>query len=179
MLRAGPIILPAEAVDEVKAYLRIVGADEDVLVARLMRTAVELCERFTGQAMPAREFAEVRAASASWTRLTATPVRAITGLAALAADGSAEALEASAYAIDIDASGDGWVRLTGPIEAKRVRVDFEAGMAAEWGQLPEPLRQGAVRLAAHCYTHRTEDGASGPPAAVAALWRPYRRMRIS
>lgn len=40
----------------------------------------------------------------------------------------------------------------------------------------EPLRQGIVRLVAHMHLHR--DGDQSPPAAVAALWRPWRRMRL-
>jgi hypothetical protein len=43
--------------------------------------------------------------------------------------------------------------------------------------VPEPLRQGIVRLAAHLYAARGEVEAV-PPAAVAALWRPWRRVRL-
>jgi uncharacterized phiE125 gp8 family phage protein len=52
-------------------------------------------------------------------------------------------------------------------------------MAPDWTGLPEALRQGVVRLAAHFYTHRTAAEDEGPPAAVTALWRPWRRMRLS
>jgi uncharacterized phiE125 gp8 family phage protein len=178
MLSAEPLLLPEAAVAEAKAYLRIVGADEDALVGRLVRSAVELGERFTGQALIMRAFDEVLPASGAWSRLAATPVRSIAGVEALAADGTAAPIAANAYAIDIDANGDGWVRLTAPVDAPRVRVSFEAGMTAEWEALPEPLRQGAVRLAAHFYTHRDDAEGEGPPAAVTALWRPYRRMRL-
>ncbi|MEO7750897.1 MAG: head-tail connector protein, partial [Sphingomicrobium sp.] len=44
--------------------------------------------------------------------------------------------------------------------------------------VPEPIRQGVLRLTAHLFSAR--DGAGGePPAAVTALWRPYRRLRLS
>jgi hypothetical protein len=37
-----------------------------------------------------------------------------------------------------------------------------------------------VRLAADAYRRRDGDGAgSQPPTAVAALWRPWRRMRLT
>jgi hypothetical protein len=37
-----------------------------------------------------------------------------------------------------------------------------------------------LRLAAHFYTYRTDAGAQAePPAAVAALWRPWRRLRLA
>jgi len=41
---------------------------------------------------------------------------------------------------------------------------------------PAPVVQGVVRLAAHLYAHRDDE--AGPPAAVAALWRPYRQLRL-
>jgi uncharacterized phiE125 gp8 family phage protein len=178
MLSAAPIVLPEAAMAEAKAYLRIVGTDEDALVARLMRSAAELCEQFTGQVLIARAFTELLAAPAAWARLGATPVRAISGVEALSAEGAAVPLAAVAYAIDIDANGDGWVRVTDAGAAKRVRVSFEAGMASQWSGVPETLRQGTVRLAAHLYTKRDAADDIGPPAAVTALWRPWRRMRL-
>ena len=42
--------------------------------------------------------------------------------------------------------------------------------------MPAPVRQGIVRLAAYLFVHRDDDVA--PPAAVAALWRPYRQLRL-
>jgi hypothetical protein len=46
--------------------------------------------------------------------------------------------------------------------------------------LPEGIRQGALRLAAHQYRERDVDAPQPvPPAAVAALWRPWRRMRLA
>ena len=43
--------------------------------------------------------------------------------------------------------------------------------------LDAPLRHGIVRLAAHQYRERDE-GAAVLPAAVIALWRPYRMVRL-
>jgi hypothetical protein len=53
-----------------------------------------------------------------------------------------------------------------------------AGKAADWNGIQEPLRQGIVRMAAHLYTHRDGEDGRGPPAAVTALWLPYRRLRL-
>jgi uncharacterized phiE125 gp8 family phage protein len=60
----------------------------------------------------------------------------------------------------------------------RVQVSGSAGMADHENGVPEPIRQGVLRLVSHLFTSR--DGEGGEvPAAVTALWRPYRRMRIS
>jgi uncharacterized phiE125 gp8 family phage protein len=179
MIVSEALVLPAAAADEAKAYLRVVLADEDALIARLMTSAAELCEQFAGQALIARGFSETLRASAAWQRLGRTPVRSIGGVETLTVEGAATALPAAAFAVDIDANGDGWVRIAQPTAGLRVRVAYQAGMATDWAGLPEALRQGIVRLAAHLYAERDKAGDASPPAVVAALWRPYRRMRIS
>lgn len=172
------IAAPAVSVDEAKAYLRIESEAEDELLAGLVRTATGLCEGFTGQALIAREVRETIPAQAEWRRLARTPVRAISGVEGLPAEGSAFALPADAYAIDIDANGDGWVRVIRQGTAGRAIVTYEAGIAAEAAGVPEAVRQGIVRLVAHLFSHRDAADDAGPPAAVAALWRPWRRMRL-
>ena len=62
--------------------------------------------------------------------------------------------------------------------AKRVRVGGSAGMAENENAVPEPIRQGVLRLVAHLFTARDGEGGD-PPAAVTALWRPYRRLRMA
>ena len=167
----------AVAVQEVKAFLRIGNSVEDALIAGLVRTAEAACEAFTGLVLIERAGAQTLAPERAWRRLGVSPVRAIAGVAAVAADGSETALAADAYAVDIDAAGDAWVRVLDAAGAKRVRVRFTAGLAEDWNGVPEPLRQGIVRLAAHLYGARGAE--EGPPAAVAALWRPWRRMRLA
>jgi uncharacterized phiE125 gp8 family phage protein len=160
---------------EVQAYLRLETGEEEALLAGLLRSATGLCEAFTGRVLIERGFAEMLGATGAWQRLSVTPVRAIESVERIAADGSAVALLPGEYDVDIDSRGDGWVRVPGE---GRVRVRGQAGMASEANGVPEPLRQGIVRLTAHLHSNR--DGTSGePPAAVTALWRPYRRMRLA
>jgi uncharacterized phiE125 gp8 family phage protein len=181
MIEGEALVLPPEAAGAAKGFLRVERGDEDGLIGGLTAAAAELCEGFTGQALLARGFAETIAASRAWQRLTRTPVRAILSVEALAAAGPAQPLASDSYAIDIDANGDGWVRLTAPGDVRRIRVGYEAGVAGDWADLPAALRHGITRLAAHFYTHRAAEGgraADEPPAAVTALWRPYRRIRL-
>ena len=168
---------PLVPVDEVKAYLRMAGSEEDALIASLVRSATELCEAFTRTALIERDVEEAIAARAAWTRLSLAPVRAITGVSAISVAGGESAVAAGDYAIDIDARGEGWVRVPGAAGA-RVNVHYRAGLAADWNGVAEPLRQGVVRMAAHLYAHRDAADGRGPPAAVTALWLPYRRLRL-
>ena len=160
---------------ELKALLRIGTGEEDALLAGLLRAAADMCEAFTGRALLTRAVDETMRASRAWSRLGAAPVAAIEAVALIGTDGAATPLGAGDYAVDIDAAGEGWVRLLLGIEPKRVRISYRAGMAGDPNGLPEALRHGIVRFAAYLYTHRDRED---PPAAVTALWRPWRRLRL-
>lgn len=170
----------AGAVAATREHLRIAGEGEDAVLARLARAACGCAEAFLGAGLIVRAHEDVLPAAAAWTPLRAEPVRAITGLAGLPAGGGAPfALPADAYAVDIDAEGRGWVRATrSGVGAARVAVSYQAGLAADWDALPPPVQQGVVLLAAHLFDERGGRGAASPPAAVTALWRPWRRIRL-
>ena len=162
----GPLVV---GLGEVKAFLRIDQADDDALIAGFIRTAMALCEAFTGQWLIERSGQQRLAAKTGWQRLAAAPVTAI--------DGVTEPMPVP-FESDIDAGGSGWVRLHA-VPTGRPQAAFRAGIAADWNGIPEPLRQGIIRLTAHLYSHRDAADAGAPPTAVAALWRPWRRMRLS
>lgn len=128
--------------------------------------------------MIARPFQSDVPASCAWQRLTVTPVRSIDEVDQVDSNGLATPLASDAFAVDIDGTGDGWVRMPRPGVVRRVRVSGTAGMADDENGVPEPIRQGVLRLVAHLFTDRDGDGGE-PPAAVTALWRPYRRLRLA
>jgi uncharacterized phiE125 gp8 family phage protein len=168
---------PIVTLSEAQAFLRIETGEEEALLAGFIRTASALCESFINQVVIARDFVTDMAASGAWERVGFAPVRSITTVESVDATGIAAPLASGAYAVDIDSSGDGWVRVTNTDGAARIRVSGSAGMADDENGVPEPIRQGVLRLVAHLFTIRDRDGGE-PPAAVTALWRPYRRMRI-
>jgi uncharacterized phiE125 gp8 family phage protein len=170
--------LPAVTMSEAQAYVRIETGEEEAVLAGLVRTASALCEAFLNQVVIAREFSEDLAASGAWQRLSVTPVRAIDGVETIDSGGTATPLPSAGYAVDIDSSGDGWVRITDPSVTGRIRISGTAGMAMGQNDVPEPIRQGVLRLIGHLFTAR-DGGGGNPPAAVTALWRPYRRMKFA
>lgn len=168
---------PVVALDDLKDYLRISLGEEDGLLAGLLVAATDMAERFTGQILVDRAVMEVMPASRDWRRLSVRPVRSVTGVTLLPASGAEVALAVDGYAIDIDRNGDGWVRIVGQ-DGGRVRVAYRAGIADDGAGVPDGIRHGIVRLAGEYYARR--DGLEGqPPAAVSALWRPWRRMRLA
>jgi uncharacterized phiE125 gp8 family phage protein len=167
------------ALAELKDWLGITITGEDETLAAQLRAALETCEAFTGSMPLVAECEEVIAVNSEWQKLDVRPVLAITTVEAIPNTGERFALEAQAYALDFRADGTAWIRVTDPGIASRIAVRFTAGLADDWNALPDGLRHGIVRLAAHQYRQR-EAGDKGPvpPAAVAALWRPWRGPRL-
>lgn len=178
MITSEPAMLAPLALAEVKAHLNITRDADDAVLTGHLRSAAALCEQFIGQSLLQRAHREHLPVARDWQMLGARPVLAITGVTGIAADGSRFALASDAYAITLDADGSGRVRVLRPGSASRIEVQYSAGIAAHWGDLPEPLRQGVVRLAGHVHLARDSDGDAGPPASVSALWRPWRVVRL-
>ncbi len=174
-----PALAPA-ALAELKDWLGITTVGEDAALSVQLRTALESCEAFTGTMPIESDCEEIFAVSGDWMKLETRPVHAITSVDAILASGSRVSLAAQAYAIDFAGDGTGMVRVTDPGLAARIAVRFSAGLAGDWASLPDGLRHGVIRLAAHQYRQReTRDDEAMPPAAVAALWRPWRRLRLT
>ncbi|UYY57526.1 head-tail connector protein [Sphingomonas sp. S2-65] len=171
-----PAAALAAARDAAKAHLRIAGDAEDDALRAHAAAALSLCEAFTGTSLIVRDWQEVLPADRQWRRLKVAGVTAIGAVTLIEPDGADLALPAEGYAIDLDAVGQGWVRVTAPGAARLVRVGFRAGLAESWEALPAPIAHGVVLLAVHLFEARALGGA--PPAAVAALWRPWRRVRL-
>ena len=164
------------AVAAARGYLRVGGTGEDALLATLARAAFGVGEAFTGAPFLLRAQEDLVAATGDWVPLLAEPVSAIAGVTGLPVGAAPFVLPPAAYAVDIDSGGRGWVRASPSAGTARVAVAYTAGLAATWDALPAAVAQGLVLLIAHLFEDRA--GATLPPAAVAALWRPWRRMRL-
>jgi len=183
--------MPAAAVTAAAAEARALaragdgGADGAAGWARAAATAIEAAEAFTGLRLIERDAVErvvAAGGSGAWRMLAGQPATAITAARLVAADGTGTDLAPAAWAADLDADGRGWVRVTGLVGADRVGaagyvvIRYRAGLAAEWASVPAPIRHGVAALAAHLMGARGDDP---PPAAVAALWRPFRRLGLA
>lgn len=178
------ILVPAElagtALAELKDWLAIsTPRDDEALVAQLA-AALDMCEAFTRQMPLEAVCEEVLAGSSAWSELATRPVQSITQVDSIGTDGSRIPLAGDAYDTELDANGSARVRLIGGTAARRIAVRFTAGVAPDWETLPAGLKQGVLRLAAHHFAGRQDQRAdAAPPAAVSALWHPWRRMRLA
>jgi uncharacterized phiE125 gp8 family phage protein len=174
-----PATLASSALAELKDWLGITTSADSAQLGTLLRVGLEACEDFTG-IMPLQQVCEaVLPVSGDWQVLATRPVQAITALEGIPAEGSRFALPLGSYEFELDADGGGRVRILNPGAAGRIAVRFTAGLAAGWSGLPEALRHGVLRLAAHHYRTREDSAGDAPPAAIAALWRPWRRLRLA
>lgn len=173
-----PALAPG-ALEDLKNWLAITGTREDGGLVALLGAAVDLCEAFTRQMPLECQCEELLAATRDWQTLRTMPVQSVTSVQAVSASGARQTLAASDYAIDLAADGSARFRLLSPAIEGRIAVRFTAGIAPDWNTLPPALRHGIVRLAAHNFRQREADGGKlVPPAAVAALWNPWRRLRL-
>ncbi len=91
--------------------------------------------------------------------------------------GDEAALDDGDYRTSIGRDGTARVTLEDLRGAARVRIAYRAGIADGANGIPEAIRQGIVRMTQHL--HEARDGAgAAPPAAIAALWQPWRRLTL-
>ena len=179
-----PVPLPASALAELKQWLGINTTREDALLTALLHAALDICESYTGL-RPIEAYCEeiwptrTETAPGQWQKLSTRPVQRIASIETVSPDGVRALLPSDSCAMELDADGTGRFRIMDAHGARRVAVHFTAGMAPGWNALPDALRQGVLRLAAHHHRARdTGDGTPAPPMAVTALWHPWRRMRL-
>ena len=168
----------APALTELKHWLGITRSADDAQLTGLIGAALEACERFTTLTPIASTIEVVLEASHEWTRLASRPIARLTTIERLADDGTRTALGEEDYDLHLSGDGSAQLRLRNGPYLSRVVVTLEAGLAPDWPGLPDGLRHGILRFAA--FLHREGEAAGGePPAAIAALWRPWRVLRLA
>ena len=201
-----PAALPPAALAELKDWLGITTSLDDAALSALLATAVDVCADFTGLIPLACQCEEMLALPThcrpippvgdwqnlsypadwrmaprqpGWHLLSTRPVRSFTSLAGVLPDGTRVVLSPDTYELRLDAEGGCGIRVNDPGGFYRAVASFSAGHSTDWAHLPVQLRHGIIRLAAHQHRTRETVGADAlPPASVAALWRPWRRVRL-
>lgn len=173
-------LVPGEApvsLNEARGWLRLGATIDDAVVAGLVRAATNICEAFIGQWLVIRAVEEVLPLKNGVVQLGARPVVGIDGVTLLLPGGDEAVLGDGDYRASIGRDGTARVTVSDPCGAARVRVAYRAGIAEGANGIPEAIRQGIVRMTQHL--HEARDGAgAAPPAAIAALWQPWRRLTL-
>jgi len=203
-----PPVLSADALGELQDWLGITTGGDAGELSELLMVAIGVCTDFTGlvpiactcqETLPLPPpaprplplpldwrdlglppgFAWPPGAGDGFQPLATRPVTAVTAVKLLDSLGNPTPITPPAYTALITADGTARISVPQPGVAIRCQVQFTAGYAPSWDALPDPLRHGIVRLAAHQYRNRDAASAAPlPPAAVAALWLPWRRLKL-
>lgn len=174
-------LAPGEApvsLNEVRSWLRLGATVDDAVVAGLVRAATGICEAFIGQRLIIRACEDILPLTPDGVvQPGARPVVGIEAVGLLLPGGGEAVLAASDYRTAIARDGTARVTIDDPRGAVRVRIAYRAGIADGANDIPEAIRQGIVRMTQHLYDARDDAGAA-PPAAIAALWQPWRRLTL-
>lgn len=179
MLSLAPLALDSIMLDEVRAYLRVEPDIDDTSLASSLLAAVGFAEQFTRQMLLRRTATETTTSGGGWQILKALPVQSVTSVTALPAEGASYAMTPDDWEAKISSTGEAYFRVLRAGNAGRVEISCNAGLAADWGNLPEALRLGVLRLAGYFYAHRDDADNQGPPAAALALLLPWRRIHVA
>ncbi|MBM1631762.1 phage head-tail connector protein [Sulfitobacter mediterraneus] len=191
LIEETPVADAALPVEAFKAHLRLgsgFGQDglQDVVLLSFLRAALAAIEARTGKALFTRGFV--------WTvshwrddaaqPLPIAPVSALSQVTVIAGNGTEIAVGPALYWLEQDmhrprlrSTG---TALPGIPTGGSVRLRFEAGMAAEWADLPPDMQQAVLMLAAHYYEYRNDTGLSEGcmPFGVSSLIERYKSIRI-
>jgi uncharacterized phiE125 gp8 family phage protein len=191
LMEAAPAAPNPVPLAEFAAHLRLGygfadDGSEDALLDLYLRHAIAVVEARTGQALVARPYV---LQVAGWNRhghlvLPVGPVGGIDRLRFVRAGGRVElspgewALEPGRARQRLTGAGGGPLR---PVpHGALAELEFTAGHAQAWDEVPGDLRQAVLMLAAHYYENR--HGELGEeavlPAAVGAILAPHRPARI-
>jgi uncharacterized phiE125 gp8 family phage protein len=184
--------VPAEAlpVAEFKDHLRLGtgfaddGVQESVL-ASYLRAAIAAVEARTGKVLLARSFTW---SLSGWREfasqpLPVAPVTAITSVLVVDRHGVEQVVDRARYTLEKDSQRPRLVA-TGlhlpliPLNGS-AEINFDAGFAAAWADLPPDLAQAVFLLAAHSYEDRSaRAGPEAMPFNVSILIDRYRTVRL-
>jgi len=191
LIEETPVPLAALPVTEFKAHLRLgSGFAEDSLqdpvLESFLRAAIAAIEARTGKILIKRAFSWTLTAwrDAMGQALPVAPVNVVSELVLIDRLDDETIVDPGLYGLDHDMQRPR-LRPVGnmlPSVPARgaVRIGFEAGFAATWGELPSDLGQAVLLLAAHYYEYRSETslGNGCMPFGVTSLIERYRTVRI-
>ena len=181
MLNSDMIPPDSAMLTEMRAYLHMEEGEDDPSLPSILLAATGWCEQYLRQFLIRRRVRQILPASTRWQSFDAQPVMAVESVSVVEEDGTPTILPPGDYEVRIRADGIAEMRLRRILAGQsRVEMACQAGIATGWAELPELLRLGIMRVAAHYFAHRdgADPGAAQPPVAATILLRPWRRMDI-
>lgn len=185
LLLAGPAVEPV-TLEETKAHLRVEFADDDALIAGLIKAARECAESATNRKLITQRWRvfEDTIPSPPEFCLPFAPVQSVDWVRLWDSANNGIVLSASAYSVDVVGEPARVYLKDAPTATLRrynaVEIAFTCGYGAAATNVPEPIRQAVKLLAAHWYENRIAVSEASQlkfeelPLGVQYLLAPYR-----
>lgn len=175
------------SLDEARSFLRLDQADEDDLLAMLLTAARLMVEAACGRCLVDQHWRIVvdRWPQEGEIRLPLSPVSAILAARVYDEAGLAQPVDPAALSLE-SLSDPPLIRIAGGVPTPgrdhgAIEIDVVAGFGPAATDVPAPLRQAVLRLAARWFEERGDVAsrdARALPVPIAALLAPYRRARL-
>ncbi|MGK2873760.1 MAG: head-tail connector protein [Alphaproteobacteria bacterium] len=208
-LLSAPAVEPVSEA-EARAHMRVDSEEELALMLGYMRAARQAVESWTGRALISQNWrwmldawphargtrwwdgvrqGAMSAGAARYIEVPKAPLLSVTAVTLFDdADQSVVWPVENYFADTASAPGRLVLRNSAPVPqpqraASGLQIDFTCGYGAAPGDVPEPLRQAVLMLAAHYFENRevlqgADGGANMLVLGVPALLAPYRIMRL-
>lgn len=179
----------AVTVAEAKSWIRVDTSVDDTVIEMMLRSAIAAVDGPSGigWAMMAQTWALSLDAFSDEIRLPGAPVKAVTSIAYVDADGATQTLDSGDYQVDVAGDvaricpvyGGSWPSTR--LQNAAVTVTYTLGESSS-ANVPANLRTAVLLLAAHLYQNReavSGEGLSELPLGVAETVREYRRNMVT
>jgi uncharacterized phiE125 gp8 family phage protein len=184
ILLSAPLVEPV-TLDEAKAYLRVEHDDDDDIIAALIAGARVHVEAQTRRGLITQSWRLIRDAWPGNGRIAVlpAPLQALTAARVYRLDGSTQAMDPQAFAVDVASTPARLSFASGAPPAPGrpiggIELDIDVGYGDEPADVPADLRQAIRALVAHWYENRgviaLGESVAMLPEQVAALLAPYR-----
>lgn len=161
---------------EAKLYLRVDNTNDDTLIADLITAARVFAEGWLRRSLISQAWKiafDCGIPDSVW--LPMGPVTSVSSVTVFNKDNSSQAADSSTYWLN---AAQNALMLNSVLIGFRVEIIYAAGYGSSESDVPRPIKQGMLSHIAAMYDSRGEDGDAALPEQAAALYMPFREVRL-
>jgi uncharacterized phiE125 gp8 family phage protein len=172
---ADPSVEPV-TLAEAKLYLRVDTSNDDTLITDLITSARQMAENWLRRSLITQTWKlsyDDGIPQMVW--LPMGIVSSISSVVVFNQDGSSSTIAPTTYWLN---AAQNALTMYQRISGFRVEITYVAGYGATSASVPKPIKQGILTHIANLYDCRGEESNAMLPEQTAALYMPYREVRL-